>query len=360
MSTRHRSRPRRLRGAAGAALAVTLAGSLGLVSSVAAQPPPAVTMLSAEQARRTGRAISTATLTVAGQRLVTVSAAQNPGRSLSAGGDDPGDPERIRRQAMRLLDVSDDGTLALADAIEEQDGGLSLADSSGAQLTVSLPGVAGARFAPAGGWLAVVDGTGRAWRVERETGTATSLADGPFAGILGFRRDGALLLVALPSVEAPFTASLVELDPGSGRVRTLDGADSVGLVLAAAELPDGAIGLVAHRPGEGVAYLRLAAGALSEMAGLAPDAVDVSISADGSAVAYALADGHAFLVRPEAHTAVDLGTGALPRVAGDGHAVAVVRDGQTAVVDEAGRELQRVAALLVAWEPGGSCEGCGS
>lgn len=360
MSTRHRPRPRRLRGAAGAVLAVSLAASLGLVSSVAAQPPPAVSTFTAEQARKTGRAISAITLTVAGHRLVAVSTSGDPARTGSAAADDPGEAERLRREAMRLLDVAADGTLALAETVGEPDSALVLAAASGAQLAVSLPGVTGAAFAPAGDWLAAVDGTGRLWRIEPETGAATSLADGPFAGTVRFRRSGALLLVALPSVEAPFTATLVEVDPVSGRVRAVDGGDSPGLVLAAAELADGAIGVVAHQPGEGVAYLRLAGASLSRMATLAPEAVDVSISEDGSAVAYALADGHAFLLRPGATGPVDLGMGALPRVAGDGHAVALLRDGQTAIIDAAGRELQRIPSLLVAWGPDGSCGGCGS
>jgi hypothetical protein len=316
--------------------------------------------LSADAARRAGRAISAAVTDVGGQRLAAVSAP--PGRDAAApGGDDPGEAEQQRREAMRLLDADADGDVAIADAVADPNGGLTLVAASGEEQLVALPGVAGAAFAPTGGWLAVVDGMGRLWRVDRSTGTAASLADGPFAGAIGFDHDGALLMVALPSMEAPYTATLVTVDPDSGHVRAIHGGDSLGLVLAASELADGALAVIAHRLGEGVSVLRLADGVATRMAALGTDAVDASISEDGTAVAFARADGEVFLVRPGRGDSTFLGAGALPRVSADGSAVAILRDGQTTVVDAHGQELQRVAGPLAAWlRPGSSCGGCAS
>ncbi len=360
MSTRHRLSPRRARGAASALLAAALAGSLGLVSSVAAQPPPTVTALSADAARQAGRDITTTQMHFGSQRLMTVSLPTGSDRS-GAPADDPGEAERQRRDAMRLLDVAGDGSVAIADAIDDPGAGLLLAAPSGAQLLVSMPGVTGAAFAPTGGWLAVVDGLGRLWRVDTTRGSATALADGPFAGAVSFRASGALLLIALPSMEAPFAASLVSVDPDSGHVRPVDGGDALGLVLAASELADGGIATVSHQPGGGVSLGRLANGAASRVATLAPDATDVSIAADGRSVAYALADGGIFLLRLGDGNPVSLGPGALPRIAADGRAVAVLRGRHTVVVDEAGRALQEMTSSLAAWmRPTGACGGCAS
>jgi hypothetical protein len=361
MSTRHRRGSRRARTTLGVLLAALLAGSLGIVSSVAAQPPPAVTTLSPDDARQAGRAVSIIDIDVGGQRLVAVSAPVDPARSNDTVTDDPGDAERQRREAMRLLDVAADGTLAIADAIGDPHAGLAIAAPSGGQILVSMPGVAAAAFAPQGGWLAVVDGLGRLWRVDATSGSATPLADGPFGGAIGFGADGALLLVALPSVEAPYAGSLVRVDPESARVRAVAGGDRLGLVLAAGGLADGSLAVVVHRPEDGTSLLRLADGAVSRIASLSPDAVDVSVSDDGTRAAYALADGEAFLQQPGDTAPIALGAGALPRIAGDGRAVAILRDGQTVLVNDEGRELQRIASPLARWAgPAGRCEGCGS
>ncbi len=356
MSVRHRSAPRRVRGAAGALLAAGLAGSLGLVSSVAAQPPPRVTALNARDADRAGRAIAVVPRMFGSQALLEVRAAAiAPTLSpLDANGTaDAG--EASRRDAMGLLAVADDGSVAIADDIGDPSGGLTLADAHGDQLHLAVHGAAGAAFAPSGGWLALVDAAGALWRVDTASGSASPIADGPFAGAVAFRADGALLTVSLPSAEAPYAAGLVSVDPESGRSRPVEGTREPDLVLAARELADGAIAVVAHRPGAGVLLLRVEDGRSVLLASLDPEATDPSISEDGTVVAYALASGGSYLVRSNGDGVRPLGNGAVPRIAPDGRAVAVLRDGETVVVDDAGHVLDRLRSPLARWAVCGGC-----
>src|SRR6266487_1527550 len=110
---------------------------------------------------------------------------------------------------------------ALADQYGPVAALLTLARADGSQTRVSLPGLIGAGFAPDGTWLAVIDGRGAVWRVGTQSGAATLLGDGPFVGSPIVRTDGSVLLLAVPSVSAPISSTLVRLDPQTGSSQAL-------------------------------------------------------------------------------------------------------------------------------------------
>ena len=358
MSIRHRHAPRRSWGPAGALLVAALAISLGLASSATAQPPTLVTILPAGAASREGLAVEVARHRLAGQVLLEVRFPPGPGAasggaSVASDGDDA-----QRREALRLLAHAQDGSMAIADGLGDPASGLTVVEPDGSQVRVAVPGVAGAAFAPGGDWLAVIDATGALWRVDPAAGSAEPVANGPFGGSVTFGASGELLLSSLSSMEAPYASSLVRVDPGSWRAVPVPGAAESLLVFATRELADGSIAVVAHRFGGGVALYRVAGGGSAELMALDPGAVDVSISDDGSAVAYALAGDGAYLERTGEGPPKRIAAGELPRIAPDGSAVAVLQGGSTVVLDAAGRVIDRMASPLAAWV---ACDGgCGA
>src|SRR2546427_712711 len=84
-------------------------------------------------------------------------------------------------------------------AADHPAGGLRIAHPDGSQVRTALPGVTGAAFAPDGAWLAAVDGRGRIWRVDSQSGSASRLADGPFAGAVTFEPGGTVVAIAVAS-----------------------------------------------------------------------------------------------------------------------------------------------------------------
>jgi hypothetical protein len=93
--------------------------------------------------------------------------------------------------------------------------------------------------------------------------------------------------------------------------------------------------VVAHRPG-GTVVLRQADGRVRELVDLGADAVHVTISADGRVVAWETAgriharfDGRSWV----------LGDGTDPRIAPDGTALLVKREGDAALLDLSGAAL---------------------
>ena len=121
--------------------------------------------------------------------------------------------------------VPDGTAVALADQYGPLSALLTLANGDGSQTRINLPGAIGAGYAPDGSWLAAIDGRGALWHVAVPSGAATLLADGPFIGSPIVRADGSVLLLAVPSVAAPISSSLVELDPVSGRIEVLTSDD---------------------------------------------------------------------------------------------------------------------------------------
>lgn len=358
MSTRPRTAPPRAarpRGRRAALLAAALAASLGLAASTSASQPVATARLSAAEARSGEVSVSVARHPTGGGDLLEITAP--PARTIRDLGDAsiPAD-EAARREALRLLAVTPTGDIALADAIADPAAGLTLVDAQGNQLRVALPGARGAAFGP-GGWLVAVDASGRAWRIEPGSGAVHLLAEGPYAGTISVDRDGALVMVELSSAEAPIASRLVRLDPESGSTTALTG-DEIGLVFAVRPLDDGSLAVVSHRTGRGVELLRLANRRLTVEATLADDAVDPAISADGHAVAYAIAGDGSYLAWAGTDgPAVRIGDGALPRPGPSGAWFALLDRGRTVVVDGDGSLRAQVGSMLVAWAP---CAGrCG-
>ncbi len=215
-------------------LAVLLSiGGAGLAS---AQPPaPVAVVLAADAAARAGLSIPIDVHPLMGDAVVQL-------RLAPAGAGS----EAVRRTALRVLAAAPGGSaVATADRVDDPVGGLTIAHADGSQVRTALPGVAGAAFAPDGSWLAAVDGQGRVWRVDPKGGFASRLAEGPFGGALAFARDGALLVIKVASVEAPYTSHLVRIDPDGGHFTTVAGIDEP-LVLSAQPLSDGSLAAAVH------------------------------------------------------------------------------------------------------------------
>lgn len=277
--------------------------------------PSGVARLSAEEAARTGSTIGLVRHAVAGSSLIEVQ---------------PHRPDAIPADsAAGLLAVSTDGgQVALADRVGELFGTLIIADADGSQLRVQLPGLLGAGYAPDGSWLAVVDGRGALWRVDPASGQVNQLADGPFLGTPVVADDGSLMLLSVPSVEAPYRSQLVRMVPSSGAL-TLLASDE--LVYAGYPLADGAVAVVAHEPGGTV--VRSVAGATSRLlADLGPGAINVAVARDGRHVAFETAGHGIFLVDGPGAPPRSLGPGSRPCFAADGSWLLLQRGAASAAV----------------------------
>jgi hypothetical protein len=253
------------------------------------------------------------------------------------------------RFAGALLDLAPGGAAAaIADAVGPAATTLALARGDGSQLQVAVDGVLAATFSGDGGRLAVVDGRGGLWSLDAAAGQLRQIADGPFVDAPLVEADGSILALAVPSVEAPYQSRLVRVFP-DGTQETISTEE---LVYDVSPLADGGLALVVHRPGA-TQVRRLAVDGSTLAADLGPDAVNVSLSADGRTVAWERA-GRVF-VRANEHV-VDLGDGARPLVAPDGATVLVRLEDAARVVDLEGRELLGVAAASGFASCAGGCQ----
>lgn len=317
-------------------LAVLLSiGGAGLAS--AQPPPPAAAVLTANAAARAGLAIPFDVTPIMGDAVVQLGLA-----AVGAGS------EAVRRTALRVLSAAPGGSaVAIADRIDDPAGGLTIAQADGSQVRTALPGVAGAAFALDGSWLAAVDGQGRAWRVDPNGGSASRLADGPFAGALAFARDGALLAIEVASVEAPYASRLVRIDP-DGHVATVSTIDEP-LVFSAQPLSDGSLAAVVHPLGSGVAVRRVTPRGSSLITDLGRSTEDVAVSPDGGFVAYALADDGVYLVDMARRVTRRLGDGAMPRFAPGAAALLLQSDRGSVVIGYDGQTIQTFASPATVW-----------
>lgn len=292
-------------------LLATLA--VGLAS---ADLPPGIVRMSADDAARRGSVIRLVPRAVAGSRLLEV----------QAGGT-----------ATRLLAVSPDGEqVALADRVGELFGSLIVAHADGTQLRVSLPGLIGAGYAADGTWLAIIDGRGALWRANPASGEVRQLADGPFLGTPIATADGSLMLLSVPSVEAPYRSRLVRLAPSSGAVTPLSSDD---LVYAGYPLNDGTLAVVAHEPG-GTVVRRVGLGVSQVLADLGPGAINVAVAKDGRQIAFEQAGRGIFLVdRLGGASPRSVGPGSKPCFAADGATLLVQRGGGSAALSVDGSVL---------------------
>jgi hypothetical protein len=292
--------------------AVILLLAAGIAS---AELPPGVTRLSAADAERAGATIGLVRHTIGASSVVEV---------------------RPQAAEMTLLAVSPDGSqVALADQVGEIFGALTLARADGSQLRVQLPGLLAAGFAAEGAWLVVIDGRGALWRLATDSGQATPIADGPFAGSPIADADGSLLLLAVPSVDAPYRSQLVRLDQATGASVPLSGQE---LVYAAFPMGDGSLAIVAHEPGGTVVH-QLNGGEERMLANLGPGATNAAAAPDGRRIAFERGDEGIFILDAPGMAPRSLGTGSRPCFAPDGASLLVRRGEQTVVIGLDGRVL---------------------
>lgn len=335
MSTSRRPAARHLPGAARGLL--VLFALLPLTTSIAigdasAEPPPAVTHLDAAEARRSGVSVSLLRHDLQGAALLQVVA---PTDSAQA----------------RLLAAAPDGSsVAFATSPRSAGGELTIAAADGAQVRVRLPGVSGAGFAPEGGRLAAIDESGSLWLVDVRSGASRQIAEGPFVGSPAFETDGSLLLLAASSFEAPLLSQPVVVAVEDGALSPISDDE---LVYEIFPLTDGGRALVVHEGG-GTVVKRLSADGSSIVADLGSDATGVTISADGSRIAFQRADG-VFLIDTVGAPPRRVGDGADPTLSPNGDLLLVRRGASTALLSADGSvvaEYEGAATFI------GCVEGC--
>lgn len=303
-------------------LAVPFILALVAAGVASAELPPGVTRLSAADADQTGSAIHLRRQPVRGATLVQVEAAT---------------------AAMTLLAVAADGSqVALADQLGEASASLTLARIDGEQLRIAMPGLLAASFADDGTWLAVVDGRGALWRVDAASGGSALLAEGPFIGSPIVEADGSLLLLAVPSVQAPYQSRLIRLAPATGAATQLSDED---LVYGAFPLDGGDLAIVAHHV-DGNAVRRISGSRDKLLVELGLGAVNVAVAGNGR-IAYERNDDGVYLVDVPGVAARRIGAGSRPCFSPDGSSILVRRGDQTLGLDLDG------SVLAVADEPAG-------
>jgi hypothetical protein len=308
-----------------------LLATLLLHAAMAADPPGGARLLDAAQARREGVALDLLPHLERRSAILEV-------RPVEAAQGTP-----------RVVDVAADaGSAAVTPGIGREVRMLTVAHADGSQLQVPIEGLLDAAFATDDSWLAVVDGAGRLWRLNVDDGALRAIADGPFLQAPVVEPDGSILALAVPSVEAPFRSRLVRVSPDGSVVHVSDEA----LVYDAQQLADGSLAIVAHRPG-GTVVRRLAGTSEATVIDLGPDAVNVSVSADGDTVAYQ--SGAEAFVRIGGQQARSLGRGSNPIVAPDGSAILLSREGGRVLVSASGAELGSLPAAIALLDCGQEC-----
>ena len=295
---------------------------LGLLAAgvASSEPPPGVARVSAAEAERTGSAIRLIRQPVGASTLVQVEA---PDTSIS------------------LLAVSADGSrVALADQLGEASGSLTLAETDGEQLRIPMPGLLAASFATDGSWLAVIDGRGSLWRVDATSGRTAFLAEGPFIGSPVIDGDGSLLLLAVPSVHAPYQSRLVRVAPATSSVALLSEQE---LVYAVFPLDDGNLAVVSHDPA-GTAVHRLTGDGESLLVDLGVGAVNVAVAPNGR-IAFERSGDGVLVIDAPGSAPRSFGIGSRPCFAPDGSSLLVRRNDRTLALDVDG------AVLAVADKP---------
>ena len=293
-----------------------LASLAGGVAS--AGPPGAVSRLSAKEAEDAGQAVALISHRLASGAAVEVRL------PLAAPG-------------VRLLAMARDGSsAALADRYGVDPAALVLARPDGSQARLQMPGLLAAGYAPAGDWLAAIDGRGALWQVDAASGDARALADGPFLGSPLVQPDGSILLLSVSSVEAPFVSQLVRLDPETGGVEPL--ADEQ-LVYAAFPMDDGTIAIAAHEAGATV--VRRISGTRDELiADLGPGATQVAVATNGR-IAFVREGRGVFLLDRPGAVARPLAAGGDPAFDRSGSVLIVRQVGSTLVLAPDGSPIAR-------------------
>ena len=283
--------------------ALPIVTALLVAGLASAEPQSGVLRLSAGDADRAGSSIRLVREAVAGSTLVEL--------------DSP-------PQGSTLLAVRPDGrVVAVADRVGELSGVLTLAADDGSQLSIPFPGLLEATFASDGSWLAVIDGRGALWQLAAASGERKLLLDGPFIGSPVIADDGSLLLLAGPSVEAPFQSHLVRAKPESGVAQRVSDEE---LVYGAFPLDGGALAIVAHDSG-GTIVRRVTDGGDAPPLDLGVGAVNVTVARNGLVAFERVGEG-IFVVDGPGSPTRGIGAGSRPCFARDGTSLLVQRDGQ--------------------------------
>ena len=308
---------------------VPVLATLAAVGLASAERQAGVTRLSAAEAERSGSMIELRSRAVGAATLVEVA--------------QPAD-------GMSLLAVTDDGrAVALADRVGEASGMLTLAGADGAQVQIPFAGLLAATFVADGSSLAVVDGRGALWSVDAASGHADLLADGPFVGSPVIDDDGSLLVLAVPSVEAPYQSHLVRLAPATGIAESLSEAE---LVYAAFPLEVGDLAIVAHGVG-GTSVRQLTAGGERLLADLGIGAVNVAVAPNGR-IAFERDGEGIFVVDAPGSAPQRVGPGSRPCFGPDGSLLLVRRGSQRVALSIDG-SVQAVADGLAALAGSAGC-----
>ena len=321
-------------------LALPLIGGM-TIGTALAQPPSAVTTLTAGQAAQLGSAIAIRQRRELAPGLAEV---RVPGWTVATrqGGSN------------RLLALAPGGKLAaIAGQVGPAPATLILAHADGSQLQIRLGGLMSAGFAPGGDWVAVIDGIGSLWRVDASSGETTRLADGPFLGTPVVDGAGSILALRVASVEAPFVSRLVRVAPGGAAVTVLTDDQ---LVYGAQPLDDGSLAVTVHQPSGTVLVRAGANGERQLMANLGLDAVNVAVAPTGAAVAWERA-GEVYAQELPAGQPQLLTRGTRSRFAPDGRTVLVEIRAGMALLD---LRAQTIATFTAQVAFGACGEGCGS
>jgi hypothetical protein len=300
-------------------LATTLLAA-GLAS---AERQTGVTRLSAAETERSGSRIELRSRIVGAGTLVEV--------------EQPPD-------GMSLLAVAGDGrAVALADRVGEASGVLTLAGADGDQLQIPFAGLLAATYVADGSRLAVVDGRGALWSVDATSGLVDPIADGPFVGSPVIDDDGSLLMLAVPSVEAPYESHLVRLAPATGTAESLSEAE---LVYAVFPLEIGDLAIVAHGVG-GTSVRQLTEDGERLLADLGMGAVNVAVAPNGR-IAFERDGEGIFVLDASGSAPRSVGPGSGPCFGPDGSLMLVRRGSQRVALSIDGSVLAvagRLAAL---------------
>ncbi len=338
--------PTRSRRAAQRFVPVCLAAAFAfatLAAPTTADPPAPAHVFAPDGAQRAGIRAGLSRRAVGGQVVLE---AQLPASPPAAPGQD----------GLRLLATTDHGEqIASVDRVGSLSASLRIQSPDGAVATRQMPGAVAAEFTADGSFLFVVDTSGALWRLASATADGAIIAPGPFDGPIRLEPNGTLLLRRVSSVEAPFSAQLMRVDPLTGAGTPLGGD---GLVYSAHPLSDGSLAVVAHPIGGGTSVRRLGVdGSTTPIADLGPAAIDVDVAAD-TTIAYEEVGDGIYLLKAGAAKAERLGRGRAPSFSPNGRELLVRRDGAASVLDLDGSVLAEIDSADASWIACG--EECGS
>ena len=310
----------------------------GLVlGSAVAERAPAVIRVPAAEAALNERAIAISRHDDLARGLTEVRVPSATAVTRSTGAD-------------RLLSVAPgSGQAAVAGTLGAESTALIVARADGSQVQVELPGLIAAAFAPDATWLAAIDGRGALWRVAAADGAAKPVAPGPFIGEPIVESNGSVLVLQVPSVEAPFRSALVRVAADGSADRLTDEL----LVYGMQPLADGSLAIFSHRP-TGTVVMRQAGESATVMADLGADAVSAAVPRSGAAVAWERA-GEIFLQSLPNGRPQRIAEGTNPRFANDGQALLIDVPAGTQLIEPDGSLIAAFSTQLGFAACAGAC-----